>query len=67
MTSTGIGRHASRPILEWDEVEMGDDPQDVTAFSVEAPQENQHHAAATADGKDKGTSPWSAMRKLFKR
>ncbi|THF84931.1 hypothetical protein E7T09_17895 [Deinococcus sp. KSM4-11] len=66
MTSSGLGRHASKPILEWDEVEMDDDHQDVAPPAIEATQQYAQQTTSTLS-KDKGASPWSAMRKLFKR
>ena len=68
MTLTGLGRHASKPTLEWDDVDMDDGTQDISTSTTEA---TQHHAQVTGlavtEGKDKGASPWFSMRTLFRR
>lgn len=72
MTSSGIGRHNSKPILEWDDVELDDaegGSQQVASPQAQGssvPAESRSDASAPA-AKDKGASPWSSMRKLFKR
>ena len=78
MTSTGLGRHNSKPLLDWDDVDMDDESPDGSRHEAPAIKESQATQALAAarpeprveaptDAKDKGASPWSAMRKLFKR
>ncbi|MFC3832041.1 MULTISPECIES: hypothetical protein [Deinococcus] len=73
MTSSGIGRHNSKPILEWDEVELddalGDDPQQQAAGlqAGPTPAPAEPRSGTQVGPKEKGASPWSAVRKLFKR
>ncbi|GHF63778.1 hypothetical protein HNQ07_004545 [Deinococcus metalli] len=72
MTSTGLGRHNSKPILDWDDVEMEKDTpdigQDLSGRAERLPTvAAQPEPRAEAVPEDKAGSPWSAMRKLFKR
>ena len=69
MTSTGLGRHNSKPILEWDDVEMeGESAQDTSAAAELAQSLALHlEGGPSAELRERPASPWTTMRKIFKR
>ncbi|WP_133161773.1 hypothetical protein [Deinococcus koreensis] len=73
MTSTGLGRHNSKPLLEWDEVEIQDETPDETQKSPPPLDASAGQAGPLTEKqagqpeKAKPASPWSAVRQLFKR